>query len=1122
MTLHKSILGLALFSLLSLQGWAQHAREEFGKNRIQYREFDWVYLSGENFDIYYYDSRKAIAQDALEYLESEFDRITDMIDHPPYYKTKVFIYNSLSDLRQSNMGLNRATNLDNSTEFVKPFIEVAHLGTGQEFKEELLFKISEMMVNEMMYGGNLKDMFQSSLFMNLPEWFVSGASQYVAKGWSTEMDDYVRLLMQSKNPKRATRFTGKQAALAGQSIWNFITERYGKNSMANILNYTRLTRNEERSILLTLGISFKQLMNEWQRFYTDMQVSTSSNYVNQDNALIFAKSKNPSTEFTTLKISPDGNYIAFAENDRGSFAVRVRSLTNGKERTILRGGSKVVNQRVDYQQPLISWSDENTLGVIGVKHGEYVFWMYDLKSKSKQQRALEKFSNIRSFSFSSNGRLIVLSADFEGKSDLFLLSARRERVRRLTNDNFDDLDPVFIPGTNKIVFSSNRTTDSIKAVAKANLVSLSNNYNLYAFDLDSSVNTVTRLTNTVSKDFAPLALDGNNVYYLSDQRGIINLFKFNRATGIYTQVTNFANSIQQYDLNFKTRSLLLVTTEREEQVIYFNRDFNIDQQIFTPPTRRKEIQQARSIRAKKKPEEPQKGMSVKDLLNARLKEFQEQDTIPENENGSQKVELDSLSKQVEVPLDSGVVDTDNYVFEEEPAPAKTEQKKEQDIINTDNYVFEDDAIKKQPAETFLSRYMKSRERSRVSGPHPYESKFSSDNLTTQFAIDPIRKLSLRVETQMNDMLENYRFKGGFLVPVSLRGGDFYGEFQYLPKKVDIGVRFDRQALRYSTRDDGKTKSDEHKYVLNRLEFNSSLPITDRIRISAKPFAAITSGLNLTPYEAAERTGKPIKQNYGGIKLEAVYDNSVSSGMNLIEGTRAKVMVQHYQGLTSSEANFAQFTADVRHYQKLYRAIVFAVRGYAGSFFGNSPKIFMLGGMDNSILQRTKYTGVTSEGQPNPLATLDLNNDGQADLNPDILFMEYVTNLRGFRYGSLFGNKVVMLNAELRLPIVRALSRGPISSNFLRHLQFVGFYDVGTSWSGKAPFGKNSNSISYEVIKQGPFEIEVKDYLNPWLYSYGVGMRTMILGIYVKGDVAWAVESYKVQKPRLELTLGIDF
>src|SRR5688500_9583665 len=367
---------LALILLGSIEARSQYVPETFGKNRVQYRQFNWEYLSGEHFDIYYYDARKAVAQNALEYLQAEFDRITDLIGYPPYFKTKVFLYNSLADLRQSNVGLNRTVfTVNGETEFIKPYVEVANLGTAQEFKEELLYKISELMVNEMMFGGSLKDIFQSSILMNLPEWFVDGASLYVAKGWSAEMDDYIRQLMRTRKAKKITRLMGNEAALAGQSVWNFIAEKYGKSSVGNILNYTRITRNEEKSVLITLGVSFRQLMNEWHKYYAEMESKVSQSYVHPHDSLHFPHQHNKSTVFTTIKLSPDGRYLAYAENDRGRYIVKVRSLSNGRERTIISGGSKVINQSVDYRSPLLSWADANTLGVIGLKNGEYVFWL---------------------------------------------------------------------------------------------------------------------------------------------------------------------------------------------------------------------------------------------------------------------------------------------------------------------------------------------------------------------------------------------------------------------------------------------------------------------------------------------------------------------------------------------------------------------------------------------------------------------------------------------------------------------------------------------------------------------------------------------------------------------------
>jgi outer membrane protein assembly factor BamA len=254
--------------------------------------------------------------------------------------------------------------------------------------------------------------------------------------------------------------------------------------------------------------------------------------------------------------------------------------------------------------------------------------------------------------------------------------------------------------------------------------------------------------------------------------------------------------------------------------------------------------------------------------------------------------------------------------------------------------------------------------------------------------------------------------------------------------------------------------------------------------------------------------------YIGIQSELVYDNSITTGLNLVEGTRGKIFFQHHQGLSNADLSFTQASIDIRHYQKLYKEIVIAARGYAGTFFGNAPKKYLLGGMDSWAFSTTQVGGKTSEGQPNPL--------GVENENRDILFVEYATNLRGFDLSTLFGNSVMMGSLELRIPFVRALTNGPITSTFMKNLMFIGFYDIGTSWSGKPPFFSGTTSVSVTETVSGPFTAEIKNYLNPWLYSYGFGVRTVLLGYYIKADLAWPVENYQVQNPRLQLSLGFDF
>jgi outer membrane protein assembly factor BamA len=218
-------------------------------------------------------------------------------------------------------------------------------------------------------------------------------------------------------------------------------------------------------------------------------------------------------------------------------------------------------------------------------------------------------------------------------------------------------------------------------------------------------------------------------------------------------------------------------------------------------------------------------------------------------------------------------------------------------------------------------------------------------------------------------------------------------------------------------------------------------------------------------------------------------------------------------LGNNQKSFSQVYIDVRHYQKLYKEIVFAVRGYAGTFFGNSPKKYLLGGIDNWF-----GNTLNTQGQNNPMGPV-------ATYNENLLFAEFATTLRGFDYGTLYGNSVAIASAELRLPLVRALSGGPISSNFFRNMQFIGFYDIGSSWTGPVPINTRTsvrNRIVPEERTGSPFVVEIKDYLNPWLYSYGVGFRSMMLGYYLKVDVAWPVENYQVKDPRFLVSLGFDF
>src|SRR6478752_950239 len=321
---------------------------------------------------------------------------------------------------------------------------------------------------------------------------------------------------------------------------------------------------------------------------------------------------------------------------------------------------------------------------------------------------------------------------------------------------------------------------------------------------------------------------------------------------------------------------------------------------------------------------------------------------------------------------------------------------------------------------------------------------------------------------MNDMLQNFRFYGGLQTAFDWKSGDIFGEIQYLPHLVDYSLRVDRKVIFW----DGLTEQTPNyqKYSWQKIELGASLPLSVKARVTLKPFIGYTryvdrGSINSPP---TPPTFLPSEQQfYAGTKAELVYDNSITTGLNIIEGSRGKINFIHNEGLGNKEASFSQVSIDLRHYQRLYKEIVFAVRGYAGTFFGNSPKKYALGGMDNWFGNK-----FNDQGTGNPFA-----NTGTG-FNNNLVFTEFATSLRGFDYCTLYGNSAALANAELRVPLIRALSGGPIASNFFRNMQLTAFYDIGSSWSGAVPINAQ-NSVRTRQVSQGPFKIDITEYLNPW-------------------------------------------
>jgi len=1145
----KNLALIWLLILCSTSGtlWAQFDQERFGKNRIQHKEKNWYYFTSNNFEVYYYDGGQTNARRAIDFLEGEFDNLTQSIGYVAYTKPKIFIYNSNQELLESNLNLNNNTfTVDGQTFFSKLLAEVAYSGSWESFKKELLYNTSKIIIEEMLYGSSISDAFQANLINNFPDWFINGAALYLAKGWSREMDDFVRhYLRDNENPK-LFKLQNEEAGLVGQSIWNYIVEKYGKRYISSILNLSRINRNEENSISNTLGRRFRDFTIEWNKFYTDINKDVFQNFkdLNESNVIV-STPKNKFGAISGLNFSPDGKHLAYIQNTEGKFRVKIRELANDRERIILRGGYSSYEQDADYTSPAIAWRDTMNLVIATFKRGVTTLRMRAIDGSSQDKIFLRNITQILDMDFAPNGQTMVLSAINNGQADIYTLNMRGQG-RRLTNDVFDDRTPIYL-NDSTIIYSSNKAdlADSLMT-GVIDVNNLPDYYNLFQLNLGDSISEK-RLTNLNHINLLPRKLNNATILHLSEQSGITNIMRLGLGSNISSQVSAFNKSLESFDYDVENNKWAYSVRDGRQSRLVLETFPNMDQ--FTPSTPRIQLKQAkmlnerisnRRIQREEEVEEEEEDMES-DLSPDPISEDDDADLRAaeadtslvginleglmlgrvEQDNSEPRLEDPEPSRadtlpQTETPM-TGAINVDRLRFEREGG------------LDTDNYTFDtipplygqessrdeqEDVPLAERRSNILDAFRQQNMVKRVQGPRDYIPQFITTSLNTSFVVDPLRGFGINLNGRMTDLLDNHSIRGGVMTAMDFSSGsDVYFEYEYLKSRLDFRGRFDRRSL---IRSEGDLT--EQKYVLSKSEIGVSYPLSVNTRISLSPFVAKSQYFNLNPDSILRGGDGPQSRldiNYTGARAELVVDKTRQLGLYMEQGLKGKIGMVHYQGLNLSERSFSNVYLDFRNYQKIHKNITLATRLFAGSFFGNNPQKYLVGGMDNWLFNQF-HQPPTNRPEVSPVR----NEEGVE--NSNLLFSEFV-DLRGFDYDEIRGNNVITFSSELRIPLFSYLSRGNITSNFVRNFQLVGFYDAGSSWTNSAPWERVNDQNTEIINTEGsPFVITLNNFNNPWLQSYGAGIRTVLLNYYVKVDAARPIRNYTVEKTRFYVTLGYNF
>lgn len=1064
------VIAMAFISTCSFGQFYNGLQMDFGKNRVQYDDFTWQFYRFKRYDIYFYVGGKELAQYSAEVAAKKFDDIEGFFEYTLSKRIIFIIYNNLSDFRQSNIGLvsgNNQYNIGGVTKIVDNKVFLYFEGDHKKLEKQIGAAIAEVILNEMLYGSDFKNKIANSTLISLPDWYLKGLISYVSCNWDFEIENRVKDGILSGRYEKFNRLTGEDAIYAGHSIWNYIASNYGKSVIPTIVYITRISKNVESGFLFVLGTPLKYLTFDWIDYYDRKYYESNKKTVTPKENQILKRPKKTRV-YSQAKISPDNKYIAYVTNVLGQYKIWLYDIEADKHKRIVKREYKL-DQIADYSYPIIQWHPTGKLfAFVSEYEGKSFLSFYDMETKEIESRGLFAFDKVLGFSYSHDGLNLVLSAVKNGNTDIYVHNVAANTNEPITNDLADDFNPKFFNDSREIIFSSNRLSDTIFSKDKGT-DNIGRTSDIFVYDYQNKSTALKRITSTqFNNESLPFPLEKNKYAFLSDDNGV-----FNRHIANYDSVINFIDTAMHFRYFTKTWP-----------VTNFSRNI-LEQDINTSAKTLAEILYDNGrFKTFKNPlltgQNTFKGSYQNtEYRNKLTRSWMEEDSL-------KTVKKDS---SLQFQTDSTIIDINNYVFEIE--------KKLNVYYNNLMSEFDEKGKLKLPKQimyfkTFYTNY--------IVNQVDFGFLNSSYQVYTRSAVYFNPGFNVFFKIGSNDLFEDYKLTGGFRFAGNFDSNEYLLSLEDLKKRLDKQYIFHRQAFTSIT-DNSLIKTHTHElmYVL-KYPFSQVLSIKGTASLRSDQNAYLS-----TDFQNLQR--KHDYKTWGGLKLEYIFDDTRQRSINIYYGSKFKLFGEFYNQVDKTKTDLFVIGADFRHYQQIHRNLIFASRFAISTSFGHSKLIYYLGSVDNWMNFSTK------------IPTFD--NTIPVDTAQNYAYQTLATNMRGFTQNIRNGNSFFVLNNELRWPIISYFANRPLKSDFLANLQLIGFADIGTAWTGPSPYSKK-NAYNTEIIYNNPITVIIDKQRDPIVMGYGFGVRSKVLGYFLRADWAWGIDS-NVQLPRIfYLSLSLDF
>ncbi len=1054
---------LSLFILIMLlckTTCAQQASyETFGQNRVQFRTFDWQYYDTANFRVFYYDYGKFNAQYILQQSELDLPLLLKEMNMPKPPKLNIIIYNSFDEYKQTNIGkLNEAIIKSEGglLELQSHNIAVYFDGTHKGLRHQVRKGIANVLKDNMLYGTTLKEIAKNAVSMNLPNWFTNGYVAYISNDWTSDETNTIKSIIETKPKLSIIEYAAyNNDVLLGKSYFNYLKNEYGEQKINELLQLASKAVAIEKAIPQIIKKPYKEAMQEWKQHYCPSLEKDSSNFDARNFIGAFKIKENAKVK--NFSANPDGSAIAFSEEKDGMYNIKLYEVRSEKIITIIEGGFRSSLDMKDPNYPIICWSrDGKKLAMVYEKDYKQRLKVYDARNAKISNR--------------------ILNTD------------RMDRIHSMC----------FMEDDEKLVVSAIKKGQS----------------NLYQLTIKNA--RLYNLTKDVWDDINPQYISGRGlegILFFSNRtqpykdvpipnnelpNKPYNLYYYNLAegqTGLITLVKGNTVPLSQ-PIQYGSEKMALLVDEygyKQRFIIHLTQDKKGNSFVnYTAnvPTDKNILYHAYN---------PKK-TAIMELLqrNGKIELYETKiamlDTIDKNEKVDTLLEF--RKTEVVKAIDKNL--PESYYLSE-----FVNNIDSLEIVNSNPNLL-NTGKRKFRSKPYIGNFYLDYLQTSVDNSLLFNRYQKIDQGNGNFQNPPWGAL---LQTSLVDVMEDHKITAAVKIPDNFVTLNYLLKYGNYKKRLDWEISFFHNADTFFI--DNSLKDTNYVYYSpysDELAFQSQNVLQANLiyPFSTTTSIQFTSSLRQDKLKYKSRSEYslrfPIKNEYWWFnRWEYIFDNTRNPITNIYKGTRYKFYTDVLLQLSKGGNTTFNHGVDFRHYIPLYKNIILANRFSGAVSYGSRPFLHTMGGIDNEII---------------PAYNTSLPPQ---DTNVIFGYRALATNLRGYKQNAGNGSNFFVINEELRIPITNTLTKRTIKNAFLRELQLVTFFDMGATWTG---FNGEIADFLYPVNNQNSNSLISTTLRTSGLkYGYGYGVRTKILGYYLRADIAWGIDS---RMPRFHLSTTHDF